>query len=141
MTVCPRCGHRFDEQLSLTKSPLRPLVRDDPIAKVRTSDPDTSRRAAFAIYPTRHKLRWRILVQFADEQRRHNIGLTDNELSLRMPDVRLNSLTTRRSELYLGGWLEDSGIRRKTDAGIEAIVWRLSEAGSIAWRRERDVGH
>lgn len=94
----------------------------DPRSKARGSDPDTSKRAAFANLPLKNTQRREIL----EIHLRHLEGLTDDELSQLTP-MRLNSLTTRRSELFQGGWLEDSGLERKTETGISAVVWRVTD--------------
>lgn len=55
------------------------------------------------------------------------IGCTDQEIEQSL-SIRPSSASTRRAELEKGGWIEDSGLRRKTPAGNEAIVWRVTDA-------------
>ena len=93
----------------------------DATTKARATDPDTCREAALANLPLKDTQRREIL----ELHSRHPDGLTDDECS-ELCSIRLNSLTTRRSELYQGGWLEDSGLRRLTTCGISAIVWRIT---------------
>lgn len=98
----------------------------NPRAKARNTDPATSHRAAFANLPLKNTQRRLILeIHLA-----HPKGLTDDELS-QLIGMRLNSLTTRRSELFQGGWLEDSGEERKTRTGVCAVVWRVTEKSKM----------
>jgi hypothetical protein len=93
-----------------------------PNAKARTTDPDTSKQAALANLPLKDTQRREILeIHLAYPK-----GLTDDELS-QLTHIRLNSLTTRRSELFQGGWLEDSGLERKARTGVFQVVWRVTE--------------
>lgn len=103
----------------------------DPRSKARSGDPDTSKRAAFANLPLKGTQRREILdIHLANPK-----GLTDDELS-QLTSIRLNSLTTRRSELYQGGWLEDSGLERKARTGISQVVWRVTDK-ALALLHER----
>lgn len=106
----------------------------EPHTKARSTDPDTSHAAA--AYPRGSSQRWRIL-------RAHYLedlgGLTDEELHRRLPDMRLNSLTTRRSELAGAGWLYDTGERREASGGVDQIVWKMTDVGHQAWKEERDL--
>jgi hypothetical protein len=104
----------------------------DPHNKSRGSDPDTSRRAALANLPLKHTQRREIL----DIHLAYPAGLIDDELD-QLTDIRLNSLTTRRSELFLGGWLEDSGLQRKARTGIFQIVWRVTEKAKEATNEQK----
>jgi len=93
----------------------------DPSEKFRETDPDTSRKAAFANLPLKGTQRREIL----DIHLAHPGGLTDDEVHNLTPMV-YDSLTTRRSELAQGGFLADSGLTRKTRNGIEAVVWQVT---------------
>ena len=59
-------------------------------------------------------------------------GRTDDELIVDL-DLPHQSVGPRRLELVEGDWIEDSGRRRRTRTGAEAIVWILSESGTIRW--------
>lgn len=98
----------------------------DPRLKARGSDPETSKKAAFANLPLKDTQRREIL----EIHVKNPDGLTDDEVS-QLTSMRLNSLTTRRSELFQGGWLEDSGLERKTRTGIAAVVWRVTEKALV----------
>lgn len=59
--------------------------------------------------------------------------LSDQELVQRL-GVPENTLRPRRIELVSDGLVIDSGIRRRTESGREAIVWCLTEAGAARTR-------
>lgn len=52
--------------------------------------------------------------------------LTDEEIGLVVKRAT-RSITARRGELVRKGWVENSGKRRLTDSGTNAIVWQLKE--------------
>jgi len=56
------------------------------------------------------------------------VGFTDEELveGLVPGSVSPSGVRTRRNELVRGGWLRDSGYRRRTRSGREAIIWTLT---------------
>lgn len=86
---------------------------------------DTDRAAALAVMPRSGTQRRRVLaaIALAGEQ-----GLTDHELA-DVTGLYLYSAAPRRTELLRGGWVRDSGKRRETPLGAEAVVWTLTEAG------------
>lgn len=129
MPKCPRCGHSFSDQPSLFDPPMELQPAQ---AKARRTDPETSQRAAR--YPRGDSQRWRIL----NAHYRSSNGMTDEELHAVLRDVRLNSLTTRRSELAVAGWLFDTGIRRQSSGGVDQIVWRMTPGAINAF--EKGVG-
>jgi hypothetical protein len=96
----------------------------DPVRKARTTDPITSHRAARQHAVHRGNQRGEILLAHS------TVGaMTDDECQQLLSHIRLNSLTTRRSELLAMGLLEDSGERRLTVAGSDAVVWKITESG------------
>ena len=90
----------------------------------RQSDPDTAKEAALRRLPLKGSQRRELLELHGAYPR----GLTDSELKTFTSMVH-DSLTTRRSELVRGGWLEDSGTVRLNEHGIDCVVWRLSAHG------------
>jgi len=106
------------------------LFSFDPRLKARTTDPRTAKWAALANLPLKDTQRREILEIHLD----HPAGLTDDECS-RFTTIRLNSLSTRRSELERGGWLEDTGMERKTRQGVFAVVWRVTTKAKLALPR------
>jgi len=91
-----------------------------PIINVRSTDPETSYRAAFANAGKRDSQRvacYRMLVSVKPR------GLMDWQLAERV-GIQLNSANKRRGELVAKGLVEDSGERGTTPAGSAAIIWR-----------------
>lgn len=92
---------------------------------VRECDPVTSVIAATRARATSHRSRLR-----RDIHRLHQMnpdGLTDDEVSVLLPDDLMSSVGKRRGDLVRDHVLEDSGITRPTRRGAahQAIVWRL----------------
>ena len=83
----------------------------------RWDHPETSQQASLQIAPAVETLRAKVL----DCIRDHN-GCTDQEVQtyLQMPG---NTQRPRRQELVRGGFVKDSGDRRRTVKGRAAIVW------------------
>jgi len=50
-------------------------------------------------------------------------GATDEEIQDRL-QMPANTERPRRRELQLGGWISDSGSKRKTRSARSAVVWR-----------------
>ena len=55
-------------------------------------------------------------------------GATDEEIQLGL-GMNPSTQRPRRVELVEGGWVEDSGERRKTRSGRNAVVWSLKDEG------------
>jgi hypothetical protein len=81
----------------------------------------TSREAASAIKGKSARLREQVL----DELRRK--PATDEELATVL-NLSGNTARPRRVELVEIGIVEDSGERRKTASGRNAVVWRVKES-------------
>lgn len=85
----------------------------------RNDHPDTAKLAALRAAPRTGTARRRVLMTIAncgadgatDEEIQHSLGMNP---STQRP---------RRVELVQGGWIEDSGKRRRTLSGDQAIVW------------------
>lgn len=86
--------------------------------KVRHDATDTSRAAAARIYPKTGTKRWVVLQAIAQSSG----GLTDEEMQQRIP-MSPNTQRPRRVELVEQGFIRDSGKRRPTSTGDDAIVW------------------
>ena len=54
-------------------------------------------------------------------------GATDEEIQLGL-GMNPSTQRPRRVELVEGGWIEDSGERRKTRSGRSAVVWTLKQS-------------
>ena len=91
--------------------------------KVGARSPDTSRAAALEVAPRTGTQRWRVL-QFVTAC--GDDGATDDEIQDALA-MSGNTERPRRLELVEGGWIIDSGTRRRHQ-GRDRIVWiRRSE--------------
>lgn len=99
-------------------------------AYVRRDARPTSEEAALRAMPRSSTRRFMVLeaIVAAGEA-----GRTDDELIVEL-GLPHQSVGPRRLELVEGGWIEDSGQRRRTRTGADAIVWVLTEAGATKWR-------
>jgi hypothetical protein len=100
-----RCGHLSDPT--------------EPHAYLSRQPAETSRAAALAVLPRSGTQRHLVLVSL------HLRSMTDDEL-VQIPGTGTKA-GVRRQELVAGGWVEDSGDRRETRSGCDAIVWQLTE--------------
>jgi len=96
-------------QATLFDHPLPDPTRDIAGALHRGAG-DTERAAAELAAPRSGTWRWRVL------------------LAVELGGL-LYTVAPRRHELARDGWIVDSGERRRTPSGTEAVVWVLSEAG------------
>jgi hypothetical protein len=94
--------------------------------KARKTDPDTARLAALKNRPRAGSQRARILEVI--EGAAGMLGMTADEVHEALPEIPLNSLSTRISELKEGGHVEPiPGVTRKTRQGAEAEALRAIE--------------
>lgn len=86
---------------------------------------ETSQAAAESIKGKIGPLHARILRYLTNLRLVVDIGATDEEMqrALSMPP---NTQRPRRRELQLMGRIVDSGIRRPTSSGRDAVVWKLA---------------
>lgn len=85
----------------------------------------TSRESAAAAAP---KFSERMVSLLGMIAMRKDYGVTDEEGQATM-SVDGNSYRPMRVTLYKHGYIEDSGMTRKTKAGRNAVAWRVTEAG------------
>lgn len=131
MQVCLFCDGDASEPDHLSRCDGRQGRREayDPHAHARTSDPDTSRVAAFAVDDATEVQR-RVYAL----HRQHPEGLTDEQLiALYARDYAgarsLESKASprkRRSDLTNAGVLVDSGERRMLTSGRRGVVWKVA---------------
>lgn len=109
------------EQLELRPDPARQMA-----GRVHANGQDTERAAALRVTPRSGSQRARVLAALHS---RNVHGATDYELwHYEGIGARPHVPGTRREELIRDGWpIVDSGHRRRTDTGAQAIVWRLEE--------------
>jgi len=113
-TIGGRCGYcRMD----------RPPRPDPERAETTTGreHPETSHAAAARVLPNTGTQRAKVL-DFI--RARYPDGATDDEMQEGL-GLRHQSQTPRRNELARDGWIEDSGVKRSTGTGADAIVWRF----------------
>lgn len=92
------------------------------IGRFRHGDTDTAIAAAHLAAAQTGNQRVRIIYAL---QRAGRKGLTNTEIG-EIEGISDTAHRTRRKELEELGWVVDSGRRRMTPSGAEAIVWRLS---------------
>lgn len=85
----------------------------------RTDDPETSKKAAASILPSRFTIRQQVEA-FAKE---HPDGFIDEQMEERWPHRAGSTLRTRRSELAQENIILDSGRTRRNAVNREMIVW------------------
>jgi hypothetical protein len=81
----------------------------------------TSQSSARAIAPDARSLREQVYALLKREQL-FTRGLTDEEIAFRL-SMNPSTERPRRIELQRAGLVIDSGERRKTKSGREAVVW------------------
>lgn len=92
--------------------------------------PATELASAIAVYPRSGTQRRKVLDAI---HAAGMAGLTDEEISNSLK-MLANTERPRRVELEEGGWIMDSGKKRKTEAsGSDAVVWVLTEKGAREW--------
>jgi uracil-DNA glycosylase family 4 len=100
------------------------MIDDNSVGLWSGSDPDTSKRAALAVFPkagTQRRAVYDIIAAAPD-------GLTDDEIA-RATKMDYNSFGPRRRELVTGGWVFDSGRERPGDSGVKQMVWLAKPGG------------
>lgn len=107
----------------LAQQGVPPMPRDltmNPTRLSRRQDPDTSRNAGESASlrgPSQRRRVWEALKKLH--------GATDYEISIEVGILR-SSAAKRRQELVDLGHVVETPMRRKTDTGTDAIVWRCS---------------
>ena len=142
--ICYRCGRPVeqppepevvrDTETDLTSGgdypELREVPRPEPstniAGKVGREHPETSKVAAARIRPASGTQRAKVLAKLTAA---FPNGMTDEELQDSLA-MNPSSQRPRRVELVEQSWIEDSGDRRKTRSGTDAIVWRYNK---VSW--------
>lgn len=115
----PPSSHQADNPDQLDLFDVRPDP-ERPRTTTGRGHPETSHAAAERALPRSGTQRRRVLDLLREV---YPDGLTDEEVRHRL-GVPFGSGLARRNELVSDGWAEDSGRRRETEAGAQAIVWR-----------------
>ena len=93
----------------------------------------TEATAGDLIQPRSGTLRMAALRLIAE---RYPDGLTDTELAEEAGRYRY-TMAPRRVELMRGGWVRDSGRRRRTGHDRDEVVWAVTEAGHQQWEERQ----
>jgi hypothetical protein len=114
-----------DAQLDIFTQPVElPDPRREVMGRHHRDATDTELEAAARNLPRRGTQRARVLEALRELGER---GATDYEMGQRLGIFRWVA-GTRREELIKDGWpIRDSGERRHTDTGSNAIVWTYAE--------------
>ena len=112
-----------DDQVVLEAVPVGYLP--DANRPAPTSGRATSAAAAGVVFPRTGTLRRHVLDAIGAAGER---GATDDDL-LASTGLAPNTLRPRRWELVSGGWVVDSGRKRPTASGSDAVVWVVSRLG------------
>jgi hypothetical protein len=106
----------------------RPVELSNPAEKtvgaLRSEPHDTEEAAAYAVMPRTGTQRMAVLEAISGAE----AGLTDEQVRSQT-GIRYSSECARRQELEKGGWVMDSGQRRLTSSGQDAIIWVLTPEG------------
>ncbi len=84
----------------------------------------TQKSAAAAAFPRSGTQRMRVLKVIAAAGA---TGRTDEEVQKELGEVE-GALRTRRKELEVGGWVQNSGALRRSEQNQDVIVWTLTPA-------------
>lgn len=104
---------------------MRKALPKAPRARARTSDPDTSHRAAKCVTPALRQIQ-RAVLGFAAE--RGEQGFSDLDLAKHF-DCDGSTYRTRRAELKKLGLIEDSKKRISVRVRSSHAVWKITAAG------------
>jgi hypothetical protein len=118
----------FGPLVTWTKTPRDMATIIEPTRLVRTQDPDTSHQAATQAAkrgPSQRRRIWEALQTLGTA--------TDYELAMATGILR-SSAAKRRQELQDLGHVHETTLRRKTDTGTLAIVWRCSYVSTYSGR-------
>lgn len=97
-------------------------------------DSDTSERAAFEKVPTRLRDEARVLAHITASG-----GATDQETEAALGMIH-ETASARRHALRQKGFVRDSGLRRKTPRGRDAVVWIVgSDLATIGTKNDRSA--
>jgi hypothetical protein len=98
----------------------------DNIVPPHQAHSDTSRAAAASMIPKFKGLMLHLMKFF---KARAGAGMTDEEGQF-MAQINGNSYRPARVKLQEYGMIRDSGMRRKTRSGKEAVVWVATQEGN-----------
>ena len=112
----------FTTTLGLAGQRTRPAL-DTPTVAIAKNAPDTSREAGEKAKEHSGKQRELIYFWIKWAAKTNAKGATADEISL-LTDLPAQSISARINGLHKDGYVLDTGLRRKTRYGRNAIVWR-----------------
>ena len=124
--ICHNCGAE-GRHIAWCDEYRPEVIYRNTTQKARNTDPTTSHQAAASVaIDTLTRTQALIL-----EALRAHGPLTDEQLCQRIAEVErkpvsVSGVRTRRSELVTAGRVVDSGERRQTTTGRQAIVWSMA---------------
>jgi hypothetical protein len=95
---------------------------DANVVRIGRRSQETSVKAAQAVLPRTGTKRWTVFEMIKGNG---SFGLCDHEIE-ELTGWRIPTVTATRNSLLRDYWIYDSGVRRKTPRGNEAIVWIAS---------------
>jgi len=128
MSYCLNCGYDSGNHYTWCDEYVPRVVYHNTTPRARNTDPDTSHQAAQRLL--RNSV---TALQFAVGIALENEGpMTDEQLCQHLAEthtdlVTVSGVRTRRSELVNMGFVYDTGERRPTVTGRQAIVWGLRQ--------------
>jgi hypothetical protein len=93
---------------------------DTPLFSSAANRTDSSQAGAKAMYPTR-ELQYRRVLELLRSKGEH--GATNEEVQGELPGMKPSSETRAMNDLVRLGLAKDSGLRRKSSAGVNVIIW------------------
>jgi hypothetical protein len=127
----PRCSHYTGPPVfpDVGRLPL-PDPGADEVGRFHSDPHPVEIPAALRVFPRTGSQR-RLILDAVAAAGEH--GITHDELAA-IPEVSDRAHRTRRKELEMAGWVEDSGRTRLTVTGTDAVVWVLTEQGRKEYR-------
>lgn len=107
---------------------------DNGFAPAVNDAPETSLQAAIAAAPFVGTVRRQVIAAIAIAKDHSLIGYTCEQLEERLgrPHTTVSSAVNWARD---AGWIEDSGVRRKTRAKRQAVVWTVTPAAQRTMRQ------
>ncbi len=124
--ICHNCGGE-NRHIAWCNQYRPEVIYTNTTPRARNTDPTTSHEAAASVaIDTLTRTQGLIL-----EALRAHGPLTDEQLCQRIAEVErkpvsVSGIRTRRSELVTAGRVVDTGERRQTATGRQAIVWSIA---------------
>lgn len=124
--------HLQPAQIAELLAMVRHALELEPVARVRSSDPSTSRKAAESVALRSGSQRHRLLEQYVNA----GSGLTDEQAGQRAGLAQFGVCYWKRcSELRNHGFIEPLGFTRLASTGEQQQVCGITDAGRVVLER------